>query len=147
MIEIVVVAAILAAMVLIALPGLTGYQSTSAMQTVARQFASDLRAAQQKAEALNIPITVTLTAGAGTVVTGYSVQNGATNLWTVTFPSTVHATSSWPGLAVAFQSNGAATGSGTAVALCVDNTRGLTTTVTVTQATGHAALAGGTGSC
>jgi Tfp pilus assembly protein FimT len=146
-IEVIVIAGILALMVLVALPGLSGYQSTSAMQTAARQFVSDLRAAQQKAESLGTPITVTLAAGAGTAVTGYSVQNGGTVLWTATFPAAVHATSSWPGLTITFLNSGAASGSSAAAALCVDNTRGLTTTVTVTPATGHAAVATGTGGC
>jgi Tfp pilus assembly protein FimT len=141
-----VIAAVLALMVLVALPGLTGYQSTSAMQTAARQFVSDLRTAQEKAQSLNTPITVALT-GAGTAVTGYSVNNSGAVLWTATFPSTVHATSTWPGLAITFQSNGSASGSGTATALCVDNTRGLRTTITIVASTGHASLVSGSGSC
>lgn len=146
-IEIVVVAAVLALLILVTLPGLIGYQGTSAMQTTARQFVSDLRAAQQQAEALNTPITVVFTPGAGTAVTGYSVQNGTTVLWTATFPSTVQATSSWPGDSIAFQSNGSVAGPGAVPALCVGNTNGLTTTITITLATGLATLASGTGSC
>ena len=146
-VEVVVVAAILALLILVALPGLTGYQSTSAMQTTARQFVSDLRAAQQQAESLSTPITVALTPAAGTAVTGYSVQNGATVLWTATLPSAVHATSSWPGHTIVFQGNGAATGPGAVPALCVDSTRGLTTTISITPATGLAALAAGSGTC
>lgn len=144
--EIIVVAAVLALLVLVALPGLSGYQSTSAMQTSARQLVSDLRAAQQKAEALNAPVTVAFTAAAG-AVTGYSVQTNAAVLWTVTLPSSIHATSSWPGLVVTFQGNGSAAGSGTATALCIDNRHGLAATIAVTAGTGHAALATGSGSC
>jgi Tfp pilus assembly protein FimT len=146
-IEMIVVAAVLALMVWVALPGLRGYQSTSAMQTTARQFVSDLRTAQQQAESVGAPIIVSLTPAAGTAVTGYSVKNGATVLWTATFPSSVHATSSWPGLAITFQNNGSTSGSAAATALCIDNTRGLTVAVTLSPATGHAALTSGTGTC
>jgi type II secretory pathway pseudopilin PulG len=135
-------------LILSALPGLTGYQSTSAMQTTARQFVSDLRAAQQQAEGLNNQVAVAFITGTGTRVTGYTVENAAgATLSTVTFPATVHATSSWPGQKINFQGNGAVVGSGTSAAICIDNTRGLTTTVNITAATGRAALASGTGTC
>jgi type II secretory pathway pseudopilin PulG len=148
MIEVAVVAAVIGLCILAALPGLTGYQDTSAMQTAARQFMSDLRAAQEQAEAVGSPIAVEFVTGTGTAVTGYSVENNnGAALWTVNFPATVHATSSWPGLAITFQSNGSVTGSGTTAAVCVDNTRGLTTTVNITAATGRAALTSGTGHC
>lgn len=144
--ELVVVAAILALMILATLPGLIGYQTTSAMQTTARQFVSDLRTAQETAVSQNVQIDVVFTVSGG-AVTGYSVKNGSTVLWTVTFSSAVHATSSWPGNDIALTAIGAVTGPGTTPALCVDNTKGLTNTVSLTLATGRALLASGTGSC
>jgi type II secretory pathway pseudopilin PulG len=144
--EIIVVAAILALMILVTMPGLSGYQSTSAMQTTARQFLSDLRTAEENAIGQNVQIDI-LFAVSGGAVTGYSVDNGSTVLWRQTFPPTVHATTAWPGNDIAVTAIGAVTGPGGSPALCVDNTKGLTNTVTITLATGRALLSSGTGSC
>ena len=145
-IEMLVAAAILAAMILIAFPSLTGYQTTSAMQTTARQFVSDLRAAQARAVGQSAQIDLIFTVSGG-AVTGYNVQQGATVLWGTTFPSTVHASSTWPGNDIGFTAIGAVTGQGATPALCVDNKKGLTQTVSITLATGRTLLAAGTGSC
>jgi len=145
-IETAVVVVLLALAILAALPGLRGYQATSAMQTTARQFVSDLRAAQERAIGQSVQVDVVFSVS-GAAVTGYSVNQGSTVLWTVTFPSTVHATSSWPGNDIALTAIGAVTGPGSTPALCVDNTKGLTNTVSITLATGRALLASGTGSC
>lgn len=144
--ELVVVVAILGLMILVTMPGLSGYQTTSAMQTTARQFMSDLRAAQANAIGQNVQIDIAFTVSAG-AVTGYSVKNGSTVLWTVTLPTTVHASTTWPGNDIAITAIGAVTGPGAAPALCVDNRKGLTNTVTITLATGRALLASGTGTC
>ncbi|MHB8733649.1 MAG: pilus assembly FimT family protein [bacterium] len=144
--EIVVVAAIFALMILVTLPGLTGYQTTSGMQTAARQFVSDLRAAQESAIGQNTQIDVVFTVSGG-AATGYSVTNGSTVFWTVTFPASIHATTTWPGNDIAITAIGGVTGPGATPALCVDNTKGLTTTVGITLSTGRAVLASGTGSC
>ncbi len=144
--ELVVVVAILGLMILVTMPGMRGYQTTSAMQTTARLFLSDLRAAQENAVNQSVQIDVVFSAS-GSTVTGYSVKNGSTVLRTVTFPSAVHATSSWPGNDIALTAIGAVTGPGSTPALCVDNTNGLTNTVSITLGTGRALLAAGTGSC
>jgi type II secretory pathway pseudopilin PulG len=145
-IELLVAAAILAAMIVVALPALSGYQNTSAMQTTARQFVSDLRAAQARAVGQSAQIDLIFTVSGG-AVTGYNVQQGTTVLWGTTFPSSVHASSTWPGNDIGFTSIGAVTGQGATPALCVDNKNGLTETVSITLATGRSLLAGGTGSC
>lgn len=144
--EVVVVVAILGLMILVTMPGLTGYQTTSAMQTTARQFMSDLRAAQENAIGQNVQIDIAFSVSAG-AVTSYSVKNGSTVLWTVTLPITVHARTAWPGNDIALTAIGAVTGPGASPAFCVDNTKGLTNTVSITLATGRALLASGTGTC
>lgn len=146
MTELVVALAILALMILVALPGMLGYQNTSAMQTTARQFVSDLRAAQEQALSQTAKVDVVFTVS-GSAVTGYTVQSGSTVLSTVGFSSSVHATSTWPGNDIAFTATGAVTGPGATPALCIDNKTGLTNTVSLTLATGRVALASGTGSC
>lgn len=146
LIETVVVLAILALMILVTMPGLSGYQATSAMQTTARQFVSDLRTAQETAVSQNVLIDVAFTVSGG-AVTAYSVKNGSTVLWTTTLSSAVHATTTWPGNDIAITAIGAVTGPGATPALCVDNTKGLTNTVSITLATGRALLASGTGTC
>jgi len=148
--ELVIVVTLIAALTMIVLPGLRGYATTSAMQTTARQFVSDLRTAQERAIGQGAQVDVAFTVSGG-AVTGYTVKQGSTVLWTVTFPSTfpsqVHATSSWPGNDIAFEATGAVTGPGSTPALCVDNTAGLTNTVSITLTTGRAALSSGTGTC
>ncbi|HEV2440272.1 MAG TPA: type II secretion system protein [bacterium] len=144
--EVVVVLAILGLMILVTMPGLTGYQTTSAMQTTARQFMSDLRGAQENAISQNVQIDIVFAVSGGTA-TGYSVKNGSTTLLTVTFPTTVHASTTWPGNDIAITALGAVTGPGASPAFCVDNTKGLTNTVSITLATGRALLASGTGAC
>lgn len=145
-VELVVVLAILALMILVALPGMVGYQNTSAMQTTARQFVSDLRAAQERALGQTAQVDVVFTVS-GSSVTGYTVQRGTTIFNTVVFSSSVHASSTWPGNDIAFLPSGAVTGPGASPALCIDNKKGLTNTVSLTLATGRAAVASGTGSC
>lgn len=144
--ELIVAAAILALMILLALPGLSGYQATSAMQAAARQFVSDLRVAQARATGQSAQVDVVLTVS-GSDVTGYQVQQGSTVLWVVTFSSSIHATSAWPGNDIAFTTTGAVSGAGSTPALCIDNRHGLTNTVSITLATGRVALDIGTGSC
>jgi type II secretory pathway pseudopilin PulG len=144
--EMVVVLAILGLMILVTLPGLSGYQTTSAMQTTARQFLSDLRAAQEKAVGQNIQIDIVFTVSGG-VVTGYTVENGSTVLWTQAFPATVHASTAWPGSDISLTAIGSVTGPGGSPALCVDNRHGLTNTVVITLATGRGLLGSGPGSC
>jgi len=133
-------------MIAVTMPGLLGYQVTSAMQTTARQFVSDLRAAQETAVGQNVQIDIAFTVSGG-AVTSYSVKNGATVLWTFTLPTTVHAKTTWPGNDIAIAATGAVTGPGATPAFCVDNTRGLTETVSITLATGRGALTAGTGTC
>lgn len=145
-IELVVALALLALMILIAMPGMLGYQNTSAMQTTARQFVSDLRAAQEQALSQTAQVDVVFTVS-GAAVTGYTVQRGSTVLSTVVFSSSVHATSTWPANDIAFTPTGAVTGPGATPALCIDNQKGLTNTVSLTLATGRVALASGSGSC
>lgn len=144
--ELVVALAILALMILVAMPGMLGYQNTSAMQTTARQFVSDLRSAQEMALGQTAQIDVVFSVSGGSV-TGYTLQRGSTVLRTVTFSSAVHASSTWPGNDIAFTQTGAVTGPGASPALCIDNKKGLTNTVSITVTTGRAALASGTGSC
>jgi len=136
----------MALMILIAMPSLSGYRATSALQTAARQFASDLRAAHENAIAQNAQVDVVL-ATAGGAVTGYTVQQGATILWSVTLPGQTHATSAWPGNGIAFTPLGSAAGPGGTPALCIDNRSGLTIAIGITPATGRVQLTQGTGSC
>jgi len=133
-------------MIAVTMPGLLGYQVTSAMQTTARQFVSDLRTAQETAVGQNVQIDIAFTVSGG-AVTSYSVKNGAEVLSTFTLPTTVHAKTAWPGDDIAIAATGAVTGPGGTPAFCVDNTRGLTETVSITLATGRALLTAGTGTC
>ncbi len=138
----------MALLIALASPSLIGFRSVTAMQTAARQFASDLRTAQENAVAQNTQVDIAFTV-AGGAVTGYTVEQGATVLWQVTLSSLVHARTTWPGNDVAFAANGAPVGSGTGTnaALCIDNMNGLTVTVSVTLTTGRALLTLGTGTC
>jgi type II secretory pathway pseudopilin PulG len=128
------------------MPSLSGYRATSALRTAARQFASDLRAAQENAIDQSAQVSVVFTTSGG-AVTGYTVQKGATLLYQVALPSQVHATSSWPGGTVTFTATGSVGGPGSTPALCLDNRSGATITAGITLATGRVQLTTGTGGC
>ncbi len=145
-IEMVVVLAIMAVLIGLTLPGLYGYRAQSAMQTAARQFASDVRAAQEHAIDNGTQNDLVFTTNAG-AVTGYTVKQGATVLWSVTLSTQVHATSAWPGNDIAFTSLGSVTGPGASPALCIDNTQGLQITASLVLTTGRVLLTNGTGTC
>ncbi len=144
--ELVVVLAIMALVIGLTMPSLRGYQTTSAMQAAARQFVSDLRAAQETAIDRSTQVDVVLTPASG-AVTGYTVQQGATVLWKATLPAVVHANSNWPARDIGFTPLGAVSGAGSTQPFCVDNTQGLTITVGVTLATARVQLTSGTGTC
>ena len=146
LVELVVVLAIMALMIALAMPSLSGYQATSAMQTAARQFVSDLRAAQENAIDRSTQIDVVLTPASGAVA-GYTVKQGSVVLWGATLPAAVHANSNWPGRDISFTPIGAVSGAGSTQPFCVDNRKGLTITAGITLATGRMTLTSGTGTC
>ncbi len=144
--EVIIVLLITGLFIALAMPSLTGYQGTSALRAAARQFASDVRAAQQHAVAQGTQNDLVF-ATAGGAVTGYSVTQSATVLWQVTLSPRVHATTTWPGNDIAFTSIGSVVGPGSTPALCIDNRNGGTIMLSVVLATGRVLLTQGAGSC
>ncbi len=145
-IEMLVVLVVMAVLIQLSLPTLLGYRGQSAMQTAARQFASDVRAAQEHSIDNGTQNDLVFTTNAG-AVTGYTVKQGTTVLWSVTLSTQVHATSAWPGNDIAFSPLGSVVGPGASPALCIDNTHGLQITVSLVLTTGRVALTNGTGPC
>lgn len=146
LVEVVVVMGIMALFIVVAMPGLTGYQAKSAVRSAARQLASDIRAAQQYALAQGGQDDLTFSVSGGAVV-GYSVTQGATVLWQVTLPTQVHATTAWPGNDIAFTPIGAIVGPGSTPAVCLDDRNGGMITITLVLATGKVQMTQGAGSC
>jgi len=146
LVETVVVIGIMALLIMLAMPGLTGYRAKSAVRSSARQLASDIRAAQEYALAQGVQddLAFSVTGGA---VTGYSVTQGPTVLWQVTLPTQVHATTAWPGNDIAFTPIGAIVGPGSVPAVCLDDRNGGKITITLVPATGKVQMSQGTGSC
>lgn len=144
--EVIIVLLITGLLIALAMPSLTGYRGMSALRAAARQFASDVRAAQQHAVAQGMQNDLVFATGGG-AVTGYSVTQGATVLWQVTLSPLVHATTTWPNNDIGFTSIGSVVGPGSTPALCIDNRSGAEITVSLALATGRLQMTQGAGSC